>query len=127
MRTLFIALTLALSTGPVACSSSGGGSSGPSRSRDVITLEELQPHTSLNVLEAIRRLRPRWLQARGGGTSGQDYPQVILDGSRFGDINTLSSFQVSDVQELRFMNPRDATTRWGTGFPGGAIVINTRS
>ena len=34
--------------------------------------------------------------------------------------------QIINVQELRYLNPRDATTRYGTGFMGGAIVITTR-
>jgi hypothetical protein len=30
------------------------------------------------------------------------------------------------VKEVRFLNARDATTRYGTGHPIGAIEITTR-
>ena len=112
MRTLSVTFALALSMGLVACSSSSGGSGGAaSRDRNLIAFEELQEFQALDLMEAIRRLRPRWLQPRSGTPAGQDFPTVIVNDSRFGDMNSLTRLRVSTVQEVRFMRPRDATTR----------------
>ena len=71
----------------------------------------------------IRRLRPRWLQPRGGG--GRQ-PQAILDGARIGGPNDLNRVDVADIVEMRFLSASDATTRYGTGFDAGAIEVSTR-
>ena len=61
MRTLSVICALAASVGLTACSSSSGGSGGSaSRDRNLITFEELQEFQALDMMEAIRRLRPRW-------------------------------------------------------------------
>lgn len=110
-----------------ACASGGGSSDGPGRSQNRITQEELADYTTLNALDAIRRLRPRWLQARGATAGGSNEPVAILDGARLGSPNALASVAVSDVAEMIYVNSRDATLRYGTGFPGGAIEVRTRA
>lgn len=110
-----------------ACSSTGGGSGGPRRDPNLITAEELSEYATLSALDVVRRLRPRWLTGRGQGTGGMNRPQVMQDGARLGDPdNALRSIAVSDIEELRFLNASDATMRYGTNFPGGAIVVTSR-
>ena len=106
-----------------------GETGGTSRSRNLITAEELMavPHSS--VYEAIRALRPRWLQARGGVSLGEPEKQlarVHIDGQLRGELNELWTLLPSEVEEIRYMSASDATTRFGTNHIAGAIVVTTR-
>lgn len=113
--------TAALSVGGVACASSGSTDGvrrgGPNR----ILRSELETVSQGSLWDAISRLRPRWLQNRGQGL-----PEVLLDGSRQGGVEFLRQLQINDVESAEFVNARDATTRWGTGYPAGAIMVTTR-
>ncbi len=111
-----------------ACASSGE-SSGSSRSRNLITETELMevPHSSL--YEAVRALRPRWLQARAGATFSSPQRQtamVYIDGQLRGGLGEMWNLIPGEVSELQYMSASDATTRFGTNHVGGAIVITTR-
>ncbi len=119
--TLTLVVAFGLATALAACAS-GGGSGGPRRDPNLITAEELAEYTTLSALDVIRRLRPRWLQSRGNNTA-----QVIQDGARLGDPeNALRSIPVSDIAELKYLSASDATMRYGTNYPGGAIEITSR-
>lgn len=113
-------------TAMVAGCASGGGEGeerGPRRDPNLITAEELVPHANLNCLEAIGQLRPRWLQGRGG----QNDPIVMQDGNRMGRaVDVLPNIRASDVESLKYLNARDATTRYGTSVTAGAIEVTTR-
>lgn len=124
-RVLVTALFLSVSVG--ACASSGG-SSGPSRDSDVITSEELRSSDlqADNAYRAVQRLRPVWLRARSSNFSGdRELPAVFVDGTRFGDIESLYNISITDVQRMEYMDARDATTRFGTGYPAGVIMVTT--
>lgn len=125
--TLSFIIAFGLATALAACSSTGGPS-GPRRDPNLITAEELSEYATLSALDVIRRLRPRWLTGRGQGTGGMNRPQVIQDGARLGDPeNALRSIAVSDIESLRYLNASDATMRYGTNYPGGAIVVTSRA
>lgn len=121
-RVPLILLALAVSAGLAACASGGGSSSGPRRNSNEITAEELTEYSTFTVFDVIRRLRPRWLTARGGGE-----PQVIMDGARMGTPSILRSHSVADVESLSFLSASDATMRFGTNFPNGAIEVTSRA
>lgn len=129
-RTSFVPLFVAVGLA-TACVSSSAGSSNSSRgSRDVITLEDLDQETSGSAYDAIQRLRPRWLQSRGVSstrTMRPTPPRVYMDNAPLGSLNSLNSISITDVQRMQFMNAGDATTRFGTGHDGGAIMVTTRS
>ena len=117
-------MALGVSAVLAACASGGGSgdsSSSSRRSSGTITVEELADHSTVSAMDAIRRLRPRWLRARGGGT-----PMVIFDGARHG-VSILENIRASDVESISLMSASDATTRYGTNFPNGAIVVNSRN
>jgi hypothetical protein len=117
--------SLALAFGLAGCASSGGGGGGdgaPRGSANRIIFEELQPLQQLDGYQAVQRLRPIWLRPRGGSS-----PQVLVDGNRqAGSLDALRSIRTADIQEMSYMSARDATTRFGTGFDGGAIMVTTR-
>jgi hypothetical protein len=61
-----------------------------------------------------------------GGAEVDSYPQVMMDGMPFGDINTLKDLRMENIHEFRFISARDATTRFGTGYMAGIIDVITR-
>lgn len=68
-----------------------------------------------------------FLAACGGGhQSGGADIVVYQDGVRSGGSNTLESMPTIAVREIRFINAADATTRFGTGHPMGAILVTTK-
>jgi hypothetical protein len=121
-RLLVPSLALALGITGCASAGAGGGDSAPRGTANRIIFEELEPVQQLDAFDAVRRLRPMWLRSRGGAS-----PQVLIDGNRQpGGFDALRSIRSSEIQEMRFMSASDATTRFGTGFDGGAILVTTR-
>ncbi|HSJ24514.1 MAG TPA: TonB-dependent receptor plug domain-containing protein [Longimicrobiales bacterium] len=118
----FVALIIAGCTGTTRRS--------PAADRNVITAEEMTTLENVSAYEAVQRLRPHMLQARGA-TSLSDpsasYPLVYVDGMRRGGIAELRGIPSSLVERIEFISPADATTRWGTGHVGGVIAVTTRS
>ncbi len=121
--TLLSLTAFGLFTGLAACAStSGSGDGSPRRNPNVITAEELVDYQTVTALDAIRRLRPRWLQGRGNLR-----PQAIIDGARMTNLeDALQSVQAASVRTMRYMNAADATMRFGTNFVGGAIEVISR-
>lgn len=120
---LLVAL-LALSFGLSGCASGGGGGGGDSTPRGSATRiveTELATVTQLDVYAAIQRLRPAWLRTRTGTP-----PMAHVDGNILGTADMLQSVRASDVQEVRFMSASDATTRFGTNYANGVILVTTR-
>jgi len=127
-RTRAMAGLLALATllflpGCAASAAAGDGTS-PRRSSSVITEAEFEEVVTIgNLYDAIERLRSPWLRSRGGRSG---YPVVFVNGTRFGEIDSLRSLQVGDVASARLMSAGDATTLYGTGYPAGIIDVRTR-
>lgn len=123
-----LVVALALTVGLGACASSG--SSGPRRSSTRITAQEFEAFAQEDVYSIVQRLRPQWLVVRapGNATTGvRPQISVIIDGvKQTGSVEVLRSLRGSDVDELRYMNARDATTRYGTGNVAGAIEVITK-
>ncbi len=117
----------------LGCAGAGSGSaptgSAPGGNPDLITSEQLRAPTVsfMSADAAIRFLRPRWLRSRSGTlVGGRNFAYVFMDGGPFGTIRTLRSLPVSDISEARFISASDATTSYGTGYPGGIILITSR-
>jgi hypothetical protein len=124
IRSFAVLATAAVIT--AACASSGG-TGRTTGSRDVLTRQQLMETSSSNAFEAIQRLRPTWLRTRGtSSTRGSSEIVVFMDGVRVGEVDFLRSQRLDNVIEIRFVNARDATTRWGTGFSSGVIEVITR-
>ena len=108
------------------CASTGGsGSSGGSRTS--LTAEDLRTETAQTLEDAIRQLRPQWLQTRGV-TSMNNQGDIVVyqDGNRMGGREVLRGIPVTVVESVRFLSAGEATTRYGTGHAHGAIVVTTR-
>ena len=119
-----------------ACASSGGTSSGEEGqtaergARGTSTLiirAELERSTSPDLWEAVNLLRPRWLQLQRGASfsAPQQYAQVVINGTPSGQLDELRQLFPENVDTLRYLSAADATTRYGTGYPGGVIEVST--
>lgn len=120
----FFALALALGLGACAGAASGGASGGGvRRNSNRIDEAELATVAETDVFTAINRLRPAWLRAGSRGT----LPEILLDGTpQTGGPEVLRNFRAADVSLLEYMSASDATTRYGTGYTAGAILVTTK-
>jgi hypothetical protein len=113
-----------------ACAASTGtGARSTSGELTAADLDNLGPGVS--AYEAIERLRPIWLRDRGVNSPSAAYaddtlPRVHIDTTPY-DVEALRSFRTSDIQTISFMDGRDATTRYGTGYVNGLILVTTRT
>ena len=122
-RRLFAFTALALTL--AGCAAGGGGTAGGARRGSSTRLVEadLSGVSTLDLYDAISRLRPTWLRPQSRGT----LPMVVVDGTtQAGGVDALRTMRVTDVSEIQYMNASDATTRYGTGYTAGAIIITTR-
>ena len=140
-RTLLVGAAL---TGVGACASSGtagqagepqttaASSPAPRQRKDpnVITEAELASRSSLTARQVIEQLRPQFLRVRGTTTLGnaqtQDVIWVYFDGTRMGDVSVLNNIGVHEIREIRYLNPSEATNRYGTGHVQGAILVTRK-
>lgn len=79
--------------------------------------------------DIVKRLRPQFLRQRGSGSIRNYTPvpvRVFVDGilqSR--DVSALNEIMAHSVVEISYLNGSDATTRFGTGYENGAILVTT--
>jgi hypothetical protein len=102
----------------------------PRKDPNVITAEELATRPTLTARQAIEQLRPQFLRVRGTTTLGNaattDVIWVYVDGNRMGTVEVLGNIGVHEIREIRYLNPSEATNRYGTGHVQGAILITRR-
>lgn len=113
----------------VGCASTGS-SERSSSNRDVLTRAEIDaagPQIQ-TAYEAVQRLRPRFLRERSNPTAGiganrVDPIVVYINGVRRGGVAELRRIQIRNVEEIRYVRPTDATTRYGMNHGSGAIEV----
>jgi hypothetical protein len=129
-RVLITLLPVALLS--AACAS--GGKAGTSAnsvaatrgSRYLVTEEELAGVGDRSAYEALQQLRPTFLRSRDPQTINNPNPApigVFVDGGRTEGLDALKRIRASTVKEMRFFEPQDANTRFGTGHNGGVIAV----
>lgn len=120
---------LALAVLTVGCATTGG--SRPAN-RDVITQEEIQQVPPANTAyDVVRLLRPQFLYRRGVHSVNQPVDpssgiMVYVDGIQAGGVDELKSIPADNVEEIRWLNARDATTKYGTNHDYGVIAVTTK-
>lgn len=123
-------LLVALPSFLAACG--GGGAPGTPTPRDtnVITLEEIEATQAPTAYDIIQQLRPRWMiRNRGQRTFSEteaDYAKVFVDDMPPREFDYLSQIPRASIQELRFIEAREATYLYGTGYNAGVIKVTTR-
>jgi len=102
----------------------------PTHSRTLITMEEIAALHVGTAYEVVQMLRPAFLRTRGAASINDPTPVpavVYLDGFRHGDTpEALKTIDRIAVREIEYLDSREATTRFGTGHRGGAILVRTR-
>jgi len=131
VRVLLLSASMVLT----ACSSSSSGSAGgvarvsTGGPRDDITRPLIETLAQDTAFRLVQQLRPRWLSARTQATPGNPepaYAEVFVDDFYFGRVQSLHQISSNQIERIEYLNARDATTRYGTGYLGGIIRVITR-
>jgi hypothetical protein len=125
-RMLVTLLAAAVVSSGCATSGRGGAQVG---SRYVVTEEELMPVGDLSAYDALVRLRPTFLRSRDPQTPTHPEPtpvSVFLGAGRTEGLPALRTILARNVKEMRFFEPPEANTRFGTGHNGGAILVTLK-
>lgn len=96
---------------------------------DLLTAAELAGAPEASVYEAVRRLRPRFLQSRGPNSlslPSAGGPAVWVDGTLMGGLEWLHDLLPREVVTIRRLSAWDAATTYGSRFTDGVIVVTTR-
>jgi len=115
----------------LACASAPGASARSNsneRVSDVITEQELADPAlaGSSTLEAVQRLRPRFLNQRGAGLKGKDEgPRVSVNGAAFVAVNELAHIGIAEVSEIRYLSIADAGLRFGLDGTMGPVLLVT--
>lgn len=124
---MLAAAVLVLATGCASTASDGQ----ERQPRDVLTRAQLDAVDHLNAFDAIRRYKPLWLRTKRGQDSfvsqGRRGLRVYVDRVFFGGVASLRNIDVRNIEEIRFLDKRKATTELGTDHAEGAILISTRT
>lgn len=122
----------------VGCAAGGSGSGtaastasyhGPTASHYVVTEEELASVGDHSAYEALQQLRPTFLRSRDIQTSSNPTPKpvdVYVDGGRADGLDALKRIRAATVKEMRFYEPQEANTKFGTGHNGGLIAVTLK-
>lgn len=128
MRTLTLSLMAASILVGACATGSGSQRSDTRRDPNRISPEEIQTQATGTAYDLVERLRPNWLRSRSstltGGVGGTvNLPRVFVDERDYGSRDSLRDFHMDSIEEIRFISGRDATTLYGTGYPGGIIFV----
>jgi hypothetical protein len=102
--------------------------------RQLLSSTELRRSLATNMLEAIELERPEWLQALPRPleippADTANVPSrslvVYLGVDRVGGVASLRDVSLSEVQELRLYDAREAEQKWGVEHRYGAIEVVT--
>jgi hypothetical protein len=113
-----------------ACATGRSRAGGPQSNENVITLAEIQTTEARNALEVVQELRPRWMKRNRGARSFADGPadftRVVVDELQPDDFNVLEGIPRELIAQIRYLDAREATFRYGTGYTAGIIVVTTK-
>lgn len=98
------------------------------RNANVISMDEIASLAGRaeTALEIVEQLRPQMLRPRGQNSAQANALSTYVDGVKVGDVQGLRTVQAGMIREIRYLNPTDATQRFGTGHASGAIEVLTR-
>ena len=102
------------------------------RKANLLTADEIaaaQANTT-TALDALRRLRPIWLEPRGPNsfyTGGTDMPALFIDGQQFSDLSPLRTIQADQVADIRYYRADEAGAAFGIrAGSAGAIEVRLK-
>lgn len=100
-------------------------------SRDRLTEAEISAATvTSNAFDLVRRLRPAWLRNRGASdqpdNDGSAVVQIWYNGRNLGGPEMLREISISQIVEMRYIDPIQARITYGPGNGRGVISITGR-
>jgi len=123
---LLVALLL-VAVGGAGCLATSGS---PTASRTgPITQEDAVGSSARNAYDLVQNLRPQWLRGRGAQSilNPRPVPPVVyIEGIREPSLDALRRLDVTSILLIDYLGAADATTRYGTGHTGGAILVSLR-
>lgn len=130
-RTFVLALGLLVVTGLAVGACASSGERGGGTQTRIITAEQLYDSEAPNVLEAIQRTRPHWLQIRGDRSLGALGTRILVyyNGSRMGTPqDVLATMPIEGIHHIRRADSSEAAQLPGAGIGHveSAILIFTR-
>ena len=105
----------------------------------VITADQIAASRARTAWDALRLLvtnvqfreprgqQPRMTRRGRASIYLEDQVNVLIDGVRVYDLKMLQEMPASDILTIEVLTGLDATTYFGGGSTGGAIVIRTKS
>ena len=134
----FLSLVLVLVLAPVvsACASSSDAPFSEDAERatratggnsTLIVRAQLEFLSNRTAWDAVETLNRRWIRAsRGGSIAGPAYARVAVDGIVRGELDVLRQLSTTNIETMRYLSATDATTKYGIGFPGEVIEMDTK-
>jgi hypothetical protein len=95
----------------------------------IISEYELNQSGTNTASEAIRRLRPQWLNYHAPtsvSNPNPPIPVVYVDESFVGDLSTLNQMLISQLESISFYKPPEAMIKYGTNRTGGVIAVTMK-
>jgi hypothetical protein len=115
---------LVLAVFVVGCATTG--EAGTRTDRNQLLADEIQTRQFTSAYDAVQALRPQWLRTRvQDGTVANVV--VYVDNTRAGGTGFLRTMEATAVVSMRYLNPSEASTRYGRGHSGGVIQVFTRN
>jgi hypothetical protein len=100
------------------------------RDQNVITLEEIEATQAETAYDIIQQLRPRWMVRNRGNrsfnTTDADYAKVFVDELPPREFDFLRDIPRATILEMRFLEAREATYLYGTGYNAGVVKVTTK-
>ena len=130
-RLLVLALVVSACSSSAGASRGGGGRDGGAAATSrgnsrLIVRAELESFTGGSVFDAVQILRRRWTEAQTVSIlSGPVYARVVVDSTFRGELGELHLLSTENIETMRFLSASDATTKYGTGYLGGVIEVET--
>lgn len=118
----------------------------PSGGRNVLTREQIITSGASSIFDLVSTQRREWLVTRGtnsfresprgsgGGMGpgaslnvepGKATVVVYMDDIQLGGVEQMRNILISDIMEVRFIEPREAVVRYGSGHAHGVILLKT--
>ena len=120
----------------IACAPPGGagGNAGAPQRSSLLTADEIAGFApeGKTAYDAVSRLRPRWLAARGvqpmvGASDSSEYAMVFVDGHPLGHIQSLRDIQIYQVLEIHYYDPSVSNGQYGERGSSGVIEVRMKT
>jgi hypothetical protein len=121
---ILIAVAAILGCAPPTPTVDSAAASAVPRRANALTAEEIAAENANTgtAYDAIARLRPNWLVARGVAVQGSEYAVVFVDGAQHGDLNSLRAIPAYHVAEARYYDITQAGARYGIRAGTGGVI-----